>query len=47
MGVFEPKAGDFSVDRGILDEPSLDEVARKRTCPKGPSLKVRLQESMR
>ncbi|XP_041952605.1 solute carrier family 26 member 6 [Alosa sapidissima] len=47
MGVHEPKTGDFSVDRGILDELSLDEVARKRTCPRGPSLKERLRESAR
>ncbi|XP_076132944.1 solute carrier family 26 member 6 [Alosa pseudoharengus] len=46
MGVHEPKTGDFSVDRGILDELSLDEVARKRTC-RGPSLKERLRESAR
>ncbi|XP_031422397.1 solute carrier family 26 member 6 isoform X2 [Clupea harengus] len=46
MGVFEPKR-EFSVDRSILDELSLDEVARKRTCTRGPSLKKRLRESVR
>ncbi|XP_062397531.1 solute carrier family 26 member 6 [Sardina pilchardus] len=47
MGVYEPKTGEFSVDRGILDELRLDEVARKRTGPRGPALKERLRESAR
>ncbi|KAL2103777.1 hypothetical protein ACEWY4_000645 [Coilia grayii] len=47
LSMHEQKPGEFSVSRGVLDELGLDEVARKRTCGRGPSLKTHLRDSAR
>uniref|UniRef100_A0A6Q2Y3V6 STAS domain-containing protein n=1 Tax=Esox lucius TaxID=8010 RepID=A0A6Q2Y3V6_ESOLU len=47
MGVQEPGSSEFYVDRNVLNEISLDEVARKRTFSIKPPLKERVKDSLR
>ncbi|KAM9506351.1 solute carrier family 26 member 6 isoform 2-T2 [Salvelinus alpinus] len=47
MGVEEQRAGKFYVERDVLDELCLDQVARRRTHSTTPPLKERVKDSLR
>uniref|UniRef100_A0A8C8HLQ3 STAS domain-containing protein n=1 Tax=Oncorhynchus tshawytscha TaxID=74940 RepID=A0A8C8HLQ3_ONCTS len=47
MGVEEQRAGKFYVERDVLDELCLDQVARRRTPSTTPPLKDRVKDSLR
>ncbi|XP_013990168.1 solute carrier family 26 member 6 [Salmo salar] len=47
MGVEEQRAGKFYVERDVLDELCLDQVARRRTHSATPPLKERVKDSLR
>ncbi|XP_041713971.1 solute carrier family 26 member 6 [Coregonus clupeaformis] len=47
MGVEEQRAGKFYVERDVLDELCLDQVARRRTHSTRPPLKERVKDSIR
>uniref|UniRef100_A0A8C7MNB1 Solute carrier family 26 member 6, like 2 n=1 Tax=Oncorhynchus kisutch TaxID=8019 RepID=A0A8C7MNB1_ONCKI len=47
MGVEEQRAGKFYVERDVLDELCLDQVARRRTPSTTPPLKERVKDSLR
>ncbi|XP_057219123.1 solute carrier family 26 member 6 [Triplophysa rosa] len=47
MGVSEPSAAKFSVERIILDKTNLDEVAGWQSEIQGPSLKEKIRDSVR
>ncbi|KAL1021612.1 hypothetical protein UPYG_G00015540 [Umbra pygmaea] len=47
MDVGEQRAGDFHVERDIMDEICLDKVARRRLHPTKPTLKRQLKDTFR
>uniref|UniRef100_A0A673YKW3 Solute carrier family 26 member 6-like n=1 Tax=Salmo trutta TaxID=8032 RepID=A0A673YKW3_SALTR len=47
MGVEEQRAGEFYVERDVLNELCLDELARRRTHSTRPLLKERVKDSLR
>ncbi|CAB1329230.1 unnamed protein product [Coregonus sp. 'balchen'] len=46
MGVEEQKAGEFYVERDVMNELVLDELARRRTHSTRPPLKERVKDSL-
>uniref|UniRef100_A0A4W5K0C8 STAS domain-containing protein n=1 Tax=Hucho hucho TaxID=62062 RepID=A0A4W5K0C8_9TELE len=47
MGVEEQRAGEFYVERDVMNELCLDELARRRTHSTRPLLKERVKDSLR
>ncbi|KAM9428794.1 solute carrier family 26 member 6-like isoform 1-T1 [Salvelinus alpinus] len=47
MGVEQQRAGEFYVERDVLNELCLDELARRRTHSTRPLLKERVKDSLR
>jgi hypothetical protein len=47
MGVEEQRAGEFYVERDVLNELCLDELARRRTHSTRPLLKERVKDALR